>query len=381
MIEVRRVRANEMEQAVRLSDETFRDAGQKSMLKAFPNVFDPRLNQSFGAFENGKLVAFMGLVPSVVHVSAAKLNVLSLGSVCTHPNYRGKKIASNMLRDVHTHAERIGASMLLVSGDGPLYMRSGCHYFGRVTRYEITNDHEAFQSFIANPGIEIRRVHAEDCFRLHAAAESREVRYVQGVNELPILIDSEAIASCYHMHHAVYAVFESDRVTAYAIVAIPDQGRVMEAAAPFVVERGGSPEALAAILQFTLQEQELDVLEIPVMWNETRMLQVFSHFPSKRMRNHGTVHILNPERLFSELLPYLSEKAPAAASRLLMRQAPEDGAVLLLDGKEMASLTAQEVVAVLFDPEAELNVPEPLNDVLNQLFPVPFPHAGGLNFV
>ncbi|NQX59267.1 GNAT family N-acetyltransferase [Paenibacillus qinlingensis] len=381
MTEIRRVRANEMEQAVRLSDETFRDASQKSMLKAFPNAFDSRLNQSFGAFENGELVAFMGLVPAVVHVSAAKLNVLSLGSVCTHPNYRGQKIASNMLQVVHTHAESVGASMLLVSGDGPLYMRSGCHYFGRVTRFEITNDQETYQRFIANPGIEIRRVHSEDWFRLHAAAESREVRYAQGVNELPILMDSEAIASCYHMHHAVYAAFESDRVAAYAIVAIPTQGRVAEEEAPFVVEWGGSSEALAAILQFALQEQELDVLEIPVMWNETRLLQVLSHFPSKRMRNHGTVHIVNPERLFNELLPYLSEKAPAAASRLLIRQASEDGAVLLLDGIAMASLTAQEVVDVWFDPEAELNVPKPLKDVLNQLFPVPFPHAGGLNFV
>ncbi|OCT10561.1 hypothetical protein A8709_22180 [Paenibacillus pectinilyticus] len=381
MIEIRHVRPDEMEQAVRLSDETFRDAEQASMLKAFPSAFDARLYQSFGAFEGDELVAFMGLVPSVVQVETARMSVLSLGSVCTHPNYRGKKIASTMLRDVYAHAERAGASMLLVSGDGPLYMREGCHYFGSVSRFVVSASHEKMQSFKAKHGTVIRSIHAGDWFQLHAVAANRTVRYEQGVAELPILINSEAIASCYHMQHAVYASFESEQMTAYAIVAVPMEGRAMGEESPFVVEWGGDAVAVVSILAYALHAEKLEALEIPVVWHETKLLQALSIFPYKKMRNHGTVHIVNPERLFNELLPYLTGKAPAAAARLSLRQTLNGGAILLLDNREEATLHAEELVALFFDPQPKMNVPERLKDQLDQLFPVPFPHAGGLNFV
>ncbi|MCY9663967.1 GNAT family N-acetyltransferase [Paenibacillus alginolyticus] len=381
MIEIRTMSKNEMEQAVRLSDETFRDTKQVSMLTAFPTVFDARLNQSFGAFEGEKLVAFMGLVPSVIRIAAAKLSVLSLGSVCTHPDYRGMKIASTMLQEVLVHADRIGSSVLLVSGDGPLYMRSGCHHFGRVTRFVLSANQEKLRSFTANPDFAIRRIRSEDWFRLHDAASNRTVRYEQGVTELAALIDSEAIASCCHMQHAVFAAFESDSIAAYAVIAVPMQGGDGKEEAPFVVEWGGGAEALAAVFHHVLREQKLDCLEVPVLWYETELLQVLAEFPNKKMRNHGTVHIVNPERLYSELLPYLKEKSSAAASRLSLRRSSDGGATLLMDGEEAAILNGEELVALLFDPEVEINVPEPLQDLLDKLFPVPFPHAGGLNFV
>ncbi|NOU87741.1 GNAT family N-acetyltransferase [Paenibacillus sp. LMG 31460] len=381
MIEIRKVNTNEMEQAVRLSDETFRDAEQVSMLKAFPAAFDARLKQSLGAFEGQELVAFMGLVPSVIRIEAAKLSVLSLGSVCTHPNYRGMEIASNMLHEVLAQADRIGSSMLLVSGDRSLYMRNGCHYFGRGTRFILSASHEKLPSSSASPGIAIRRIGSEDWFRLHDTASKRTARYEQGVTELAGLIDSEAIASCCHMQHAVFAAFESDCIAAYAVIAVPKQEADVKGETPFVVEWGGNAEALASVLHHVLREQKLDCLEVPVMWYETKLLSVLAEFPNKKMRNHGTVHIVNPERLYSELLPYLSEKAPAAASRLSLRRSSDGGVILMMDGEETAILNGEELVALLFDPEAEINVPKPLEDLLGKLFPVPFPHAGGLNFV
>ncbi|UKS28602.1 GNAT family N-acetyltransferase [Paenibacillus sp. HWE-109] len=382
MIEIRTMSEREMAQAVQLADETFRDAKQASMLRAFPSAFDGRLGQSFGAFEGERLVAFMGLVPSIIRIGAANLNVVSLGSVCTSPSYRGKKIASAMLGQVLAHADRIGASMMLVSGDGPLYMRSGCHYYGRVTRFIISAKDEKLPVIAASSDFTVRRIGSEDLFRLHGAARTRPVRYEQGVAELAALIASEAIASCYHMQHAVFAAFESDDIASYVVIAVPSEGDDVNEEAPFVVEWGGSAEAVASIFGHVLRERLVDVLEVPVLWHESRLLQVLADFPHKKMRNHGTAQIIDPERLFSELLPYLVEKAPLAASRLsFLRSGASGGTILYVDGVEAVALSEEELVAVLFDPEADIAVPEPLKELLGQLFPVPFPHAGGLNFV
>src|SRR4051812_20787883 len=90
MIEIRFATNEELKQAADLSDSVFRDAEQPSMGIAFPQIFTSCQNQSIAAFEDGKLVAFMGLVPNIIKIGQAQLFIHSLGSVCTHPEYRKK---------------------------------------------------------------------------------------------------------------------------------------------------------------------------------------------------------------------------------------------------------------------------------------------------
>ena len=117
MVEIRIIHNDELTEAAALSDAVFRDAEQTSMAIAFPHIFSAGLNQSFAAFEAGKLVAFMGLVPKILNIGPAKLQIHCLGSVCTAPEARGKGYASLMLEQVYRLLEQSGTSLLLVSGD------------------------------------------------------------------------------------------------------------------------------------------------------------------------------------------------------------------------------------------------------------------------
>lgn len=132
-MKIRLLNSNELQQAADLSDLVFGKPGQPSMGKSFPALFHPGVSHSYGAFtDEGELVAFMGLAPDVVRIGEARLNVFSIGSVCTHPDFRGQNLASTLLAECMDHARRSGASLVFVSGGRSLYRRAGCYDFGRV---------------------------------------------------------------------------------------------------------------------------------------------------------------------------------------------------------------------------------------------------------
>lgn len=140
MTEYKLVREQEWSQAVSLADRVFRDDEQKSMAEGFPLVFSPALRQSYGAFEEGRLVAFIGLVPHLIRIGTAILKTFSIGAVCTDPDERGRGHAGRILELVQQHAADAGASLLLVSGARPLYTRAHCYPYGEMHRYGLTPD-------------------------------------------------------------------------------------------------------------------------------------------------------------------------------------------------------------------------------------------------
>src|SRR4051812_3407039 len=115
MTEIRFANNEELKQAAALADSVFRDSEQTSMGVAFPQIFSAGLNQSMAAFEAGKLVAFMGLVPNIINVGHSQLQIHCLGSVCTDPEYRGKGHASLILEQIYAFIKQSGSCMLLVS--------------------------------------------------------------------------------------------------------------------------------------------------------------------------------------------------------------------------------------------------------------------------
>ncbi|GMX60126.1 hypothetical protein Elgi_68930 [Paenibacillus elgii] len=150
--------AEEIADAIRGSDVVFRDVEQISMGAAFPGVFSATLTQSFGAYEDGKLVSFMGLVPAVLRIGSARVPMFSIGSVFTPPEFRGHGYAGDILEAVKTHVRASGGALVYVSGNRSLYTRNQCHPFGAINRYAIGPSHGE-QLLQAGSGIAVRERH------------------------------------------------------------------------------------------------------------------------------------------------------------------------------------------------------------------------------
>ncbi|WP_010270590.1 GNAT family N-acetyltransferase [Paenibacillus senegalensis] len=369
----------ELDEAARLSDSIFRDHEQVSMQQAFPGVFSESLGQSFGAFDNGKMVAFMGLVPTIIRLGPASLRVYSLGSVCTDENYRGKGIASELLDAVLQQIGQAGASLLLVSGARSLYTRAGCRTYGQVEYYQWDRGNGvSFQTGQLPQGAQLREWQSTDWFQLHALASNREVRFDHNLSELAQLIHCEAFSSCVKLKHKVVVAEKDGQIVTFAVVGVPAAAAPKRP--PLLIEWAGDAACMPALLNFAADTYTLDKLLIPVPWHEQKLALALQGLPVEQKKATGTVLVASPERLLEQLAPYLQAKDASAFASLAFAREGEDAIGVTFKDKS-CTLTVTEFISLLFDPgHPELDEPE-LTEALKTLFPLPLPYDAGLNYV
>jgi predicted N-acetyltransferase YhbS len=379
MVQIRRVQAEEYQDAVKLANETFRGNGGKSMGTTYPMAFFPGFYQSYGAFEDGRLVSFIGLVPFIIWIGPAQLQVYALGAVCTHPDYRGKGYAGMLLDSIIKHMEKANSPLLLVSGDRSLYTRIGCVEFGEFTCYTL--DEAAAQKLVTNQtkDISIRQMEAEDWFALRRLSQSKAVRYEQSLWDLATLIYAEAPASNSDMNNQVLVAesVEDGQVCGYVVVAHSNGSNARSAAV--VVEWAGSTKAVTALLAKAVQAASVKKLEVRIASQETELVQTLEGLEYKRERNSGTVLITDPELLINQLRPYLENRNKNISDQLIVRQLAEGVQVTL--GAQAFHFSGSEFTALVFDGLCPKPIDRLIGVSLRTLFPIPFPHTSGINYV
>ncbi|QNK56504.1 GNAT family N-acetyltransferase [Paenibacillus sp. PAMC21692] len=350
--------AAELEEAIQLADHVFRTNGQVSMGTAYPVVFSPSLGQSFGVFEDDKLVAFMGFVPAIIQIEKARLHIYSVGAVCTHEEARGRGYASRLMSAVIEHAQASGASLILVSGHRSIYARAACYPFGSMKRYVLDASHmPARNGQSAVSGIHVRKLQPTDWFRLTELARSRSSRYEQSLTDLAALIQNEAYASNVSFRHQVWVAEHDGEEAAFAVIAVPGNGKESERPS-FVVEWAGGVEALCAIYAHVIATEEVKRLQLQVNWYENELQECLTTIPGESLPNSGLVHLVNLEQLCAQLDPYLRARGGSAAE--LTRR------LELLDDEQRI--------------QALFNMPAADGSGITGL-PLPFPYTVGLNYV
>jgi len=378
MTEIRLVAAEEMAYAIRGSDAVFRDAEQTSMGVAFSAVFSTALSQSLGAYVDGKLVSFMGLVPATLRIGPARVPMFSIGSVFTLPEFRGHGFAGALLQAGKAHVRASGGALIYVSGTRSLYLRNQCHLYGAIDRYVIgpAQGVELLQAG-AGAGIVVREFLPTDWLHLGELAAARRIAVDQSVRELAELIACEAYASCFKLRHRTLVATKGDRVAAFAVVATPDErGSERE---PFAVEWAGDADALAALFGQAVVSYGLPQLELPVAWHEAELSYALSGVPSAAGRNLGSLHVADAERIFASLTPYWHTRVTGNLPRI--RTLADHRYTLTASDSRTFELDSESLVSLLFDPMPLLPAVLEVRGAISGQFTVPLPYAGGLNYV
>jgi GNAT superfamily N-acetyltransferase len=371
LTEIRLLRWDEWEAALLLADQTFRDVGQDSMGLAFTHLFSPSLGQSYGLFIEGRLVSFVGLVPAIIRIGMARINVFSLGAVCTAIEHRGKGYASMLLDKVLQHADLAEASLLLVSGALSLYTRNDCFRYGTFKQYTLTADSAAKilnDNRLSDHAFSFREQEPTDWFRLKRLADSREVAFEQSLWDLASLIHNHALASNRGLESKVLVAENDGHMVAFTVVAINNQPSDSTKISR-LVEWAGDPTAAAALLAYAVEQYSLGQLFANVGWYDAALSQQLSHTDMKPLKDDFTIRIMDIERFMIQLMPYLQEKN-ALLSGTLQIDRLDNGSFDLQAADQHAVLTAQELVSLIFDDTKQ-----------QSLFPIPFPHGAGLNYI
>jgi predicted N-acetyltransferase YhbS len=389
MIEVRQMQLHELDEAVRISDEIFqREARKKrSMGKVYPLVFSPRLfSHSFGVFQDGQLISFMGLVPSTIKIGSASLKIFSLGPVGTLPDYRKRGHASEVLRAVLKYIDTADASLLFVSGRLELYRKANCHLYGSIHEFVLDNGSAAaiLQGSDHYNDITIRELRSTDMLKLTEIANSRSVCYKQSVEDLALLLDAAAPAHHRWQNYKVLVAEQKGRLTGFVVVGVPYSREWNQdangKARPLAYEWGGDANATSILFARAVQLYGLSELVVPVPWHEKELITELSQSRCSQRPNTGTTHVVNSERLIAQLRPYLMDKRPNTCDQLQVK--------LLENGHTRVNVEDQEVVldqeafiSLLFDTDPKINITGSLHPTLKSLFPVPLPYNLGINFV
>jgi len=380
MAVIRRLQSEqEWKEAIALSDATFRDHEHRSMGEAYPYVFSSSLGQSYGAFVDGRLVSFMGLVPAVIRIGPAALNVYSLGSVCTHPDYRGQGIAGDILSEIFSHIDHADGTMLFVSGSRSLYSRAGCYPFGRVYGYRYDSSHLSSQELReATDQFVIREIQSTDWFQLHHLTQGESVRYEQSLWDLAQLIEAGAVASNRkHTMHSLVAEREG-KVQAFIVYSIPTAASTEVSTELY--HYAGDRDTIRMLFEHAMVTHAAVGLNITVPDHDLEMQEQLKHVPHEERRCGGTLKIIRSERLLEQLRPYLATQSSEVAEQIAVSSL-ENGLSLITIGARSVEVTPEELLDVLFGSNEAISMEEELRTLLNHVFPVPLPFNGGLNFV
>ncbi|RFB18716.1 GNAT family N-acetyltransferase [Bacillus sp. HNG] len=359
MLEFRLVEDDDFQQAIDLADKVFRKEGHVSMGIAFPQVFSAALNQSYGAFVDDKLVSFIGLVPSVLHLEGAEIQAYSIGAVCTDPDYRRKGLANTLLKKIFEHVNKSGASVLFISGDLPLYIKQGCTFYGKMNQYKLHSG-----DITADTSYKVRELGPYDWFQLRKLSQNRKIRYEQTIYEIAQLNKGAGFASIFKMKHKVLVAEKNNELNAFLIFGVPYQEQ--EGVDSRVIEWGGDPIAIRTLLAeaFTYGPDSL-------LWNvpsyEKELIQDLDSFQEKVDQTYpGTIKIMNLDLLLNQLGPYFKDK--------LVISTMDDKQKRLFNDENSTILSNLDVEELIL--KGSKNV-----DWYSYIFPIPFPFPQGLNYV
>ncbi|WP_411349237.1 GNAT family N-acetyltransferase [Paenibacillus sp. WLX2291] len=318
MMNIRRVHNEELPFAVELAEQVFCETGERYMGHCFPTLFRPGISHSYGAFtEEGQLVSFMGLVPVQITSGQQILSAFSIGAVCTHPEYRGQRLAGQLLEQCKQHAIAAGAAVLFISGDRSLYTRAGSQFFGHIHQATISADISS--QWQSSHLWDIRPLEAQDIFAVHALLQRPSAHVNMSLSEMQLMIHAEAMAHVNRQQQHILVAATPNGIAAFAIFSIPANlanaadstatshptdttNAINEPRHGSVIEWAGRPDAVRELWGEAIRRFQLDSLSATIPWQEQPMLTTAQEAGAtvSAIRNGGTMMIINSGALLSQ---------------------------------------------------------------------------------
>ncbi len=224
-----------------LVDSAFRPGGG-SMARDYPRLLaEPNRFNLRVIVEDGRVVSHAGIVIRGASIEGMPVRAALMGSVATHPDRRGRGLASACVRSAMERAVECGADVMWISGEGDLYGRLGARAVGSDLEYEITADR--VRPF-ARRDTDIRELtgeHVLDAAELYA---HEAVRFVRPLEDWRSALRT---GFAFDGSSSFFGAWDAGRLAAYVVIRKPDSHGV-SLAVEYAGARGVVLGALAGVL-------------------------------------------------------------------------------------------------------------------------------------
>ncbi len=135
----RRMRMDEVVASERLFRACFGAPALEDEAGVLARYVPPREGGMYVIAHEGRLVAQIDTFHDRIKVYDGEIRVGSVGGVCTHPEYRERRLAGRLMEYCAQELVDGGANLLLISGGRGLYTRLGNVPHGRFLSFAITS--------------------------------------------------------------------------------------------------------------------------------------------------------------------------------------------------------------------------------------------------
>lgn len=339
------------------------------MMTEYPLLFaEENLDQLRVISVDGQIVAHVGILVRDILILGCRVRSAAIGSVCTHPDFRGQGLASDLMADARRHAVDQGASLMLISGTRGLYRRLGYAEVGAFRRLmfqaTLTRQTGCIASF--RPG------DLDTAIRLH---QQEPVRFLRTREDWDRLLSAGMIMN---LPATMYRLCQDHEMVAYLAVRQPRNADAL----PEVAEFGGSRAAMIQTLPQLAGMTGVPAVSVVVRADDPgwSLPLESSPYTSTPIPFDGTVGVLDVERFLGAVRPILTERVAGLEFEV------ESNGLTVRYGQNVYHLeSSAQATGLFFGEDAEVArsvppCPPAVREALSRALPIPLPWYG-FNYV
>jgi len=363
----RPIKKEEFSDLLNLINYVFRTSSGKEpdMQNCFPLFLSEKnLANLLIMADGGKPVSHAGLWFNDVQYLGQTMKVGYLGSVCTDPDYRGKGLATKLMRAVLNHLEENGADLLLVSGGRGLYQQAGCIKAGCVSWYTIPKEPVTHFNISTNPPVSF----------LNELWIKEPLHSKRSLPNFEALVEAAALARCINCESKVYLATINNTPLAYIQAVQTKDGSV------FLYEWAGERTVLIEIAAFIASLPGSCEVRWPIPSWEKTLLGLIPKINGVKVSADtlsGTYKIIRFAPFIDKISSYLQERYGFSRLKGLHQ---EQFQVLYYED-EFLKLKPKEMQQMLLSGILPANIPAKMRGVFEKALPLPLPWPIGFDFI
>lgn len=348
--------------AVALSKRVFKDNMAEQFLCLFHAENKDRM---FVAVDETNVVrSLLCYYPSTVWMAGASIRVGAIGSVCTDEAFRGKGLASRLLRNAYETMAQEGIPVSIISGGGGIYEASGATLTGAMMECRM----KAPSTNASLP--KLRPVQPSDMKRMWELNQREAVRFDRTLDEFKALFQGQTYPDTFATYPSW--IIEQDGIDAAYVVGVLEQGKDELG----LKEYAGDRHALISSFAALLQESGKESVHFASVPGDTILEAQNLQF--QPMTQHASLRLNDPVAFFEAIRP-LTNRWDLTDLHV---SSDATGWKISDAGKEVRFRTIHELNRFVFGfwTPSKRRGSMLLQNKLSTIFPVRFPWTHNLNY-
>lgn len=314
----RTLRESEIAAAAELARSIFfpQSESLEQAAATWPMALHPEYAENtFVMLAQGKPVSMISRLEREMVVWGHSLRLGFIGGVCTHPEHRGKGLASTILDASLNRFRENGVDFVYISGARPLYYNTGAHHVSGGFGFHLQSSHLAG---LDAPSVQLRTANAADASLLNSLSLRAPVRFIRPREDYELLLQ---YGYCMGQPCQFWIIEQNHVPVGYLLVSLPkeQEGRWSQ----HLLEWVGDSTVLLAAFSRLISEGNAGLelyLETPAGDPLASRLRELGR-EGKPVGTSGTVKVLDFCRTTAKLQPYFESRLGRAALHSLRRTA------------------------------------------------------------